>query len=273
METLRKRGSGRGKEVIRMVGGIYGGYNASSMYGTKNYLSNQASSVNNFDYKAAQRNLLDQYKQSESKVQALKKDTANFLDDYTSGMQKMGKAADALQGQSFDKLLYGGAQTDTAPTKENVDKTASAVEQLVTQFNDNLKLLGNNADRGSGVSRQIGRMVQSPTSARSMELIGISTQKDGTLKVDGEKLRTALRDQPNLVRDVVGGSSGMAQGVSRDSKSGLNQSPASLIGNDLAAMKQQQMSSSFEAMSTYTRSGAYNAVNLNSVGLLMNIMI
>lgn len=254
-----------------MVGGIYGGYNAQSVYGTRNYLSNKASSANNFDYKAAQRDMLEQYKQSEKSVQSLKKDTANFLDSYNASMKSMGKAADALQGSGFDKLI--GSTADGAPSKENVEQTAKAIEDLANQFNSSLKLLNNNAERGSGVSRQIGRMVQSPTSERSMALIGISTQKDGSLKVDADKLRTALTDNTSIVRDVVSGNFGMAQGISRDSRSGLGQSPASLIGNDLVAMKQQQASSSFEMMSGYSKSGAYNSMNYNAVGVLMNMMI
>lgn len=260
-----------------MVGGIYGGYNAGSMYGVRNYQSQRAYSANNYDYKAAQRNtqsLIDQYKQENNKVQTLKADSAKFLDDYTASMKSMDKAANAVKGQKFDQLLYGKGGTTSDPTQENIDKTAEAVSKLAEQFNSTLKLMNDNAERGPGVGRQVGRMVQSPTSERSMELIGITTQKDGSLKVDTEKLKTALKENPDIVRDVVGGSYGMAQGISRDSTNGLNQSPASLIGNDLAAMKQQQQTlGSFKEMSAYSKSGAYNMMNLNSVGVLMNIMI
>lgn len=259
-----------------MVGGISGGYNASAMYGTKNYLSQKASSVNNFDYKAAQRDtqkLIDQYKDSNKQVQTLKKESANFLDDYRTSMQDLGKAADKVSGGNFDKMLYGKGGTGSTPTQENIDKTAKAVEDLAAQFNNSLKLVNDNANRGQGVGRQISRMVQSPTSEQSMAAMGITTQKDGTLKVDSAKLKTALKDNASLARDVIGGSFGMSQGIKRDSTGGLNQSPASLIGRDIASMKQLQNDSISNVTGIYSKMGAYSNMNLNSVGVLMNIMI
>lgn len=257
-----------------MVGGIYNNYNAYS--GIQNYLAQKSYSVSNYDYKAAQKEtaaMIAQYKKNSGSVQTLKTDAANFLDSYTASMKNLSSAASAVSGQNFDKLLYGTAGAGSVPTDEAIDKTTAAVEKLVTQFNDTLSLLNKNADRGGGVSTQIERMVQSPTSERSMELIGITTQKDGTLKVDTEKLKTALREKTSTVRDVVAGNFGMAQGMSRDSVQGLNQSAASLISNDLAEMKSQQDSFKLEMLGSYTSQGIYSNMNLNSVGVLMNIAV
>lgn len=257
-----------------MIGGIYTGYSAAQLYGTSNYLAQKSYSVSNYDYKAAQNELLAKYKGNQNSLQTLKTDSANFLDQYTASMQQMGKAADAVRGGNFDKLLYGNTQdTSATPSAANVERTAKAIEDMATQFNSSLKLLNNNADRGSGVEKQILRMVQSPTSERSMELIGISTKNDGTFEVNSSKLRDALTQQPSVVRSVVADSFGMANGIARDSSNGLSQSPVSLISNDLASMKQQQLSTGFMSMSTYTKSGAYNAMNLNAVGVLMNMLV
>ncbi|MEG0853767.1 MAG: flagellar filament capping protein FliD [Angelakisella sp.] len=260
-----------------MVGGIYGNYSASRMQGTRSYLSAKPAAVNNFDYKAAQQEtkaLLDRYKQNGDKVKALKADTAKFLDDYQSSVRKMGDAANAVKGSELDRLLYGKSEAGMVPTDENVEKTAAAVAKMVEQFNSTLTTLNKNAERGPGVSKQIGRMVSSPTSDRSMELVGITTNKDGTLKVDMDTLKKSLKENTKIAREVIGGSYGIAQGISRDSVNGLNQSPISLVGNDVAAMKQEEMSAdSMEFMSNYSRTGAVNMMNLNSVGLLMNMII
>lgn len=264
-----------------MVGGIYGGYNASAMYGMQNYLSQQASSVNNFDYKAAQKQTqayIDQYKQSQNTVTQLKKDSANFLDSYQKSLTGMDKAASAVQGQNLEALLYGKAGrpadgTAATPTQENVDKTAEAVQKMVDQFNSTLKTMNDNASRGPGVEKQIARMVSLPTSERSMEQVGITVNKDGTLKVDSDKLKTALKENTSVAQDVIGGSFGMARGIQMDAQTGLRQTPSTLIARDLASMKQQQMGDSLSQMGMYSKSGVYNMANLNSVGVLMNMLI
>lgn len=264
-----------------MVGGIYGSYNASAMYGMQNYLSQQASSVNNFDYRAAQKQTqayIDQYKQNQNTVTQLKKDSANFLDSYQQSLKLLDKTANAVQGQNFDTLLYGktgrpAAGTNATPTQENIDQTAAAVQKMADQFNSTLKTMNDNAKRGPGVERQISRMVSSPVSERSMAQVGITVNKDGTLKVDSDKLKTALKENTSVARDVIGGNFGIARGVQMDAQTGLRQTPSTLIARDLASMKQQQMDSSLTQMGMYSKSGAYIMANLNSVGVLMNMLI
>ncbi|MEG1874161.1 MAG: flagellar filament capping protein FliD [Angelakisella sp.] len=261
-----------------MVGGIYSGYQASQMYSAKNVLSQLPASVNNFDYKAAQRDtqkLVDQYKAGQNTVKQMKKDTAQFLDDYTGSMKKLGSAADKLTNGKMDALLYGkGGTVGGVPTQENIDKTAAAVGDMVKQYNDSLTLLNKNSGRGTGVDKQLNRMAQSPVSKRSMEELGITTQKDGTLALNADKLKAALKESPATARDVLGGSFGIAQNISRSSTYGMSQSPAALVGKDIAKMQKQQTDSNpFAQMSTYSKSGAYNTMNMNSVGVLMNMMI
>ncbi|MEG1943716.1 MAG: hypothetical protein RR049_07840 [Angelakisella sp.] len=263
-----------------MVGGIYGSYNAGSMRGIQSYLSQKPASTNNFDYKAAQNEakaLIEKYKQGQGKTTALKKDTAAFLDEYQKSVKSMGDAANAVKGENFDRLLYGTGGKNSTPTDANIEKTAKAIEEMTKQFNSTLATLNKNTDRGAGVSKQIERMVSSPTSERSMELLGITTTKDGSLKVDMDKLKESLKTNTQVARDVIGGSFGVAQGISRDSTNGLNQSPISLVGNDIAAIKETQIMgqvqdvNSMAFMSNYSKTGAINMMNLNSIGLLMNI--
>lgn len=265
-----------------MVGGIYGGYGAKQMYGTKSYLSTKPSAVNNYDYKAAQRETkaqMEQYKKSQGTATTLKKDTAAFLDEYRSSVKKLGDAANAVKGGELDRLLYGKGGKGSTPTDENIEKTAKAVQALAEQFNSTLTTLAKNAERGPGVVRQMDRMNSSPTAERSMELMGITTAKDGTMQVDMDKLKTALKENTSIARDVIGGSFGVANGISRDSTNGLNQSPISLVANDIAQIKQEQAQtqadygSSMEFISNYSKTGAINMMNLNSVGLLMNMII
>lgn len=265
-----------------MVGGIYTGYNASRMYGTNSYLSSRPASVNNYDYKAAQREtkaLMDQYKKNQGTVTTLKKDTAAFLDEYQSSVKKLGDAANAVKGGELDRLLYGKEGRGSTPTDENIDRAAKAVQALAEQFNSTLTTLAKNVERGPGVAKQMERMNSSPTAERSMALVGITTAKDGTLQADMDRLKTALKDNTELARDVIGGSFGVAQGVGRDSVNGLNQSPISLVGNDIAEIKQQQQQTqaqiggNMEFMSNYSKTGVVNMMNLNSVGLLMNMII
>lgn len=269
-----------------MINSIYGGNSYNSAYG----LSSLNPSM--FDYKAQQSKMKDLLAGDKTKaeVKTLKKETAAFLDTYAANTTDLKKSAQAVTGNNLQKLLYGvGGSSDQTPTAENVKKTTDAVQKLVDSFNNNLTMLNKNAERGPGVVNQIARMVTGPAAEKSMAQVGVTVNKDGTLALDKEKLATALtgtKETRSLALDIIGGSSAssMASGVSRIAMSADSKTPQALISNDLANIKGLQdryqetlmsalgASGTFSQMGMYSRSGAYNMMNMGTIGMLMNVI-
>lgn len=257
---------------------LYGGSTGTSSTSSMDQIVN--------DYNSIKSTAAEMYKKytegsSSSTVKSLKQDSANFLTSYTDKMTSMANSSKALQGKNLDKLI--GDVSDGKISDESVKKVTDAMQKMVDSFNSSLTSLNSNADRGSGVVRQIGRMVQSPASEKTMQMVGISTNKDGTLSLDADKLKEALTSaaagdakvgdtsRMDLIKDIIGGSSGVAAGIKRDAQDGLSQSAASLIGNDLAKISSEQSNSYIGMTSMYSKSGAYNMMNMGVVGLLMNV--
>lgn len=155
----------------------------------------------------------------------------------------------------------------------NSDKVAEGIQSMVDNFNSTLKLLNDNADRGTGVLKQIRRMVLPPTSEKSMNLIGVSTNKDGTLSFDKSTFKKASAQNPSLVKQVVGGSFGLASGVYNDAQQGLRVSSNTLLSEDLKAARLSAAYDPVNLMGTYSKSGAYNMSNTYAVNMLINMMV
>lgn len=273
-----------------VLGGYRGGGNTvgtDQQYGTwynKLYGAGKtkAISASDFDYKAKQEEVkqaIAARKENNAKLQALKKDSADFLTTYTDKMTNLGENAKAVQGQNLTKLLgdVSGGQVD----EESLKKTTDAVQAMVDSYNDTLTTLGSNAERGSGVMRQMGRMEQSPSAEASMGLVGVTRGLDGKLSFDKEKFsntvtaaaaadaRSGSTARMGLIKDVLGGSGGIAAGIRQTAQSGLNISANSLIGNDLVKMQSQR--NPVNMNNVYTRAGAQGLTNMATVGLLMNL--
>lgn len=152
----------------------------------------------------------------------------------------------------------------------NDEKIVSAMEDLVASYNDAVRLLGNNADRGTGVMRQLEKMVSAPTSEKSMELIGVEMDKYGMLSLDKTKLQKSLKENPEFTKKIIGGTSGIAQGAFKDAQSALSTSSSSLVNNDIKQLKNEQMNDPINFISRYSRSGVFNAMNYNTIGMLFD---
>lgn len=251
----------------------------NSYYSGTNSLNGMSSTADLFDYKSAQKDvasLLDSYKQqsSSTSVSSLKKSTSDFLTQYTSGMNGMNKAASVFTNGGVNDLLY---DKEGNVTDETVKKTVDATKSMLKEYNNTIALLDKNADRGQGVTKQLARMVSDPAAKEKLDALGVSVGKDGTLSLDEEKLTSALKDenplQVKLMADFLGGSTGLAAGIQKDARAGLNASSSSLVGNDIATIqKTQDESNPFREMYTSMRGGgAYGLNNNAAVGMMLNM--
>lgn len=170
-------------------------------------------------------------------------------------------------------LNLKSAGKTTIAAQPDAKKVVSAVEDLVGSYNQALKVLNDNADRGSGVMNQLRSMVNGLSSEQTLGKLGISTKKDGTLVLDKSVLEKNLKENPEFTKEVLGGNYSVAQTGFQKASSAMRANAASLISNDLKELEQDVISDPFNFMNMYSRTGAYNMSNYNALGLMMNYLV
>lgn len=163
----------------------------------------------------------------------------------------------------------GSVNISTAPDDK---KIVSAVEDLVKSYNSAIELLSANSGRGSGVERQLRNMLMGIAPEKSLDLVGITTNKDGTLKVNAETLTEKLQKDPSLTKEILSGANGMASRAYGKATSGLEANSVSLINNDLKSAEVDNVTSEYNFMNMFARSGAYNLNNYYALGLMVNYL-
>ena len=152
------------------------------------------------------------------------------------------------------------------------DKVVSAVKDLVSNYNDTVKMLAKNTERGTGVERQLSRMLNIPISEQSLSMIGLSQDKNGFLQLDEGKLKDSLAKNPVGTKEVLGGSFSIAQTMFENGRQGLGQSGASLIEHDIGIAQNQYENNMFVTMGAFGRTSPYAMSNMFTVGSLLNLL-
>ena len=102
-----------------------------------------------------------------------------------------------------------------------------------------------------------------------MELIGIGAKRDGSYSFDRKTFLAQARRSPELTRSVV---DNFAKGLSWDAEQGMKESSGSLVGTlEYTQRVEDNQKNPINVMSTYSKSGMYNLMNLYAVGVLMNL--
>lgn len=168
-----------------------------------------------------------------------------------------------LKGTGTTKI---GAAADT-------EKVASAVEDLVKAYNSSLQLLNDNYDRGTGVENQLRNLVGGLGSEQSLEKLGITVNKDATLKFDKSVFEKNMKEDPKFTTDLITGTSGIANKAFTKAMAGMNTSSSSLINGDLSGAEADAMSSPYNVFNMYAKSGVYTMSNYGAVGMMMNYLV
>ena len=187
-------------------------------------------------------------------------DSNGFTEEFTSSSNNVsldyGKASMTLKS-------VGDATVSVGVDNKNI---ADAVENLVDKFNKALSVVSSNADRGSGVKNQLSQMLSGPAPEKSLKLIGITKNADGSLSLNKDTLLEKLDEDPELIKDIISGNHGLAQGAYRSAESGMSRSANSLISKDLKQMQQETSMDTLSLMSRFANSGAYNLSNYYTAG-------
>ncbi len=190
--------------------------------------------------------------------------------EFKSSVNKVNIAGYQIQAE----LKKTGKATVTAGI--DVESMSSELEKLTKKFNETVDFLKKNVDRGVGVQRQLDRLLQTPVSKNSMEEVGITIDKDGKYSFNKDEFRKIAEKNPALVKDIVSSSYGIAQGLERDAKAGMNMPSASLVSTSVQGSQSIfQQTNKYDAMlsvmNIYGKNGTVNMNNVYMMGLLMNM--
>lgn len=166
-----------------------------------------------------------------------------------------------------------GVGKTTIRADVDADKTVSAVGNLVDAYNSSLKLLNDNYGRGTGVDRQLRNLVGGIGPEKSLEKLGITVNKDATLKFDKEVLKKNMAKDPSLTKDLISGASGIATRAYGKAVAGMNVKSSTLINNDIESAQAETMNSPYHAFNMYSRNGAHALNNYYALGMMMNYLV
>ncbi len=205
----------------------------------------------------------------------LQADTASYLDQYAASMKALDSSAQKLRGGNLDKLLY---DKDGNVTETTTGKVADAVKNMVGNYNSSIRLLSNNADRGSGTESMLARMVSDPMAKKSMEALGISVNKDGTLAFNETTLKNGLMsstpETAKMTKDLLGNFNGLADSIHKTASAGLNMSARKLINTDLAEIKMaQEDENPYKAMYASIKGNPMLLNNQMAASMFMNLVV
>ncbi len=177
-----------------------------------------------------------------------------------------------LDDGRISATLKGVGET-TVGRQMDSGKVVDAMSDLVDSYNSAVKFLQDNVSHGSGVSSQLSKLQSSLGSSSTLNRLGLSVQADGTLSLDKEKLTESLTESPDLTKDLVSGTSGIAQKLYSKATSALQTNSQSLVNYDLQEYEQSSVYDPLQFMGVYSKVGATQMNNYLNIGLLMNYLV
>lgn len=178
----------------------------------------------------------------------------------------------SIDSTRIDVKLKGVGKT-TIRSDVDPEQVADAVGDLVSAYNSSLKLLNDNYERGTGVDKQLRNLVAGLGPEQSLEKLGITVNKDATLKFDKNVLKKSLKENPSLTKDLISGTSGIANKAFNKAVTGMNANSNSLINYDIETAQYEAMSSPYHAFNLYSKSGAYTLNNYYALGMMVNYLV
>ena len=157
------------------------------------------------------------------------------------------------------------------------DELVSKVQDMVDIYNGAVKLLNDNYESGTGVGQQLKNLLLPPISEKSMDVVGLTYNKDGTLALDSDKLVKAYEENGEQVKQLLGGKYSIADGIGDKAATALKQSSHTLTnkGGVVAGGSNYNKEDIFdmEWIAKNGRMGAYRLKNYNYIGFLMDRLI
>ncbi len=222
------------------------------------------------------------------------------LEDVESSAAKLQMFAKDNVFQKYDEALRNAAAApDDKAAADKVDKAVddivAAAKDFTSKINSTLSYLKNNTGLGSGVSAQLDTFKRSLPTDKTLKALGMGYDTNGNLTFDEDALREAIENDPDEVKELLGGQFGLAERVGSKATKILDSSVNSIMGGTSSSSntsstdktnttgstnststgtssKSSSTSDSFKQFASFARSGAYNLSNYYAVSML-NILV
>ncbi len=164
----------------------------------------------------------------------------------------------------------------------DVDKEAvmDAVEDFVFAYNDTMKFLNENFNKGSGISKQIDNLEISQFQEKNLNELGISKNSNDLLTLDKEVLSDAMENENFSVESLFAAYGNVFSEVERSSISSMRESSINLVDNSLDSIfssnslyNNNDSFNTFGFLSIYNRFGNYSTINPSTIGLFLNSFV
>lgn len=166
-------------------------------------------------------------------------------------------------------LLKGTGIANISSITDAAESMADQLSGMVGKYNDMLSFLMGNSQRGTGVQNQLGRMLELPRSGDALERIGITRVRDGALNLDRSAFIDQSRREPLFTNQIL---EDFAEDLRVGAREGMKESSGSLVGPlEYVARSESKELDPVNVLSTYSRNGMYNLMNLYAAGVLMNL--
>jgi flagellar hook-associated protein 2 len=182
---------------------------------------------------------------------------AQYTIDGLAGNSAGNSVSNAIDGLTLNLNKIGES---TVTVANDGSKATSALTNLVNTYNSFVGIYQNltkyDATSGTagamigdatlnGINSTLSRLVGGTANGSSLSSLGISLQVDGTLKLDNDKLKTALADGGKQAASLFGGSDGFATKLNTQldqwvGSNGVLASRTDSISQQLTALKAQQ---------------------------------
>lgn len=111
----------------------------------------------------------------------------------------------------------------------DVEQVADAFKTLVDSYNQAITMLNSNSSRGTGVAMHLRSFQQGLAPSSSLERMGVTANKDGTLSLDSKVFMEQMKTEPELSKSLLGGNHSIAQTAFNKANAALRTSFESLI--------------------------------------------
>jgi len=250
-----------------MYGGMYNLYKTTYANGQ---LFRQSASAT----KTTSTNYLNSYSSSAKDLLSTYNTTKNTfnreLDETISALKSSSRAV-----KNFDFKVGADAVTKTETLGEDGEKVISTkysdkltdalktVENFLSDYNDAINFFDDNSSVSKRVSNLAKNFSDTTYFAKNFSEIGIVTAKDGTMKIDEDKLVESLTENPQKVSRILNGLSDRA-----DRKI----STVTSMQKNLFPTAKNMLGKDFGIAQAYSGRGLLNTNYYSNVGNLLNFM-
>lgn len=253
--------------IRQMYGGMYSLYKTTYANGqlfrqTATQKNNSTNYLNNITSGA--KDLISTYNSTQNKFSSEFEEKISALKNSSRAIKNFDFAVGEDALTTTENISESGEKIISTKYSDKLTDALKSVENFLSDYNDAINFFNDN----SSVSRRVSNLAKnfSDTTyfAKNYSEIGIVTAKDGTMKIDEDKLVESITNNPQKVSRIMKGLSDRA-----DKKI----STATSMQKNLFPTARHMLGKNISAANFYGSSGFLKSNSYLNIGSLLNYML